>query len=352
MISKSDIFSIGDKKIGGESPCFIIAEVGLAHDGSLGSAHAFIDAIADTGADAVKFQTHIAIAESSPGEPFRVDSFPQDENRYDYWQRTAFSESEWFELKQHAEDKNLIFMSTPFSIDAVQLLRRLGIKVWKVGSGETNNLLLLDELAIGKEPLLLSSGMSYMQELDTCVARLVGQDVPILLMQCTNRYPCPPEKLGLNMIPYYMERFKIPVGFSDHSGEIGPILSAVTMGAKAVELHVTWHKDCFGADVKASLTIEDLSLLVKNIRIIECALSHPIDKDSMAEEMKDMRLLFNKGLVAKKNISKGEVINIDLIDAKKPCSGIPVYEYEKIIGKTANRDIPMGDSIGWKDFQR
>ena len=351
MMSSNGNFSIGDRKIGGESPCFIIAEVGLAHDGSLGSAHAFIDAVAHAGADAVKFQTHIASAESSPGEPFRVDIFPQDENRYDYWQRTAFSEGEWVELKKHAEDKGLVFMSTPFSIEAVQLLRRIDVKAWKVGSGETNNLLLLDELAKGKEPVMLSSGMSYMQELDTCVARLANQDVPVLLMQCTNRYPCPPEKLGLNMIPVYMERFKIPVGFSDHSGELGPILSAVTMGAKAVEFHVTWHKDCFGADVKASLTIEELSLLVKNIRILECALLNPIDKDLMAEEMKDMRLLFTKSLVAKSTILKGEVVAKKHLDAKKPCVGIPVLEYEKVIGRMSIRDITKGESISWNDLK-
>lgn len=351
MMSSNDSFSIGDRKIGGESPCFIIAEVGLVHDGSLGSAHAFIDAVAHAGVDAVKFQTHIASAESSPGEPFRVDIFPQDENRYDYWERTAFSEGEWVELKKHAEDRGLVFMSTPFSIEAVQLLRRIGIKAWKVGSGETNNLLLLDELAKGKEPVLLSSGMSYMQELDTCVARLVDQDVPVLLMQCTNRYPCPPEKLGLNIIPHYMERFKIPIGFSDHSGEIGPILSAVTMGAKAVELHVTWHKECFGLDVKASLTIEELSLLVKNVRLLERAFSSPIDKDSMAEEMEDMRLLFTKGLVAKTKIRKGEVVTKDHLDSRKPCVGIPVLEYEKVIEKIAIREIAMGASINWDDLQ-
>jgi len=351
MSSLQNEFFIDGRGIGIGHPCFVIAEVGLVHDGSLGSAHAFIDAVAHAGVDAVKFQTHIASAESSPGEPFRVDIFPQDENRYDYWERTAFSEDEWVELKKHAEDRGLVFMSTPFSIEAVQLLRRIGIKAWKVGSGETNNLLLLDELAKGKEPVLLSSGMSYMQELDTCVARLADQNIPVLLMQCTNRYPCPPEKLGLNMIPLYMERYKIPVGFSDHSGQLGPLLSAVTMGAKAVELHVTWHKDCFGADVKASLTIEELSLLVKNIRILECALLNPIDKDLMAEEMEDMRLLFTKGLVAKSMILKGEVVAKNHLDAKKPCVGIPVLEYEKVIGRIPLRDIAKGESISWNDLK-
>jgi len=348
-INKS--FYIGEREVGAEAPCLIIAEIGLAHDGSLGSAHAFIDAVAETGADAVKFQTHIASAESSPGEPFRVNVFPQDETRYDYWIRTSFTEKQWAGLKQHAEDKNLIFMSTPFSIEAVQMLRRIGVKVWKIGSGETNNILMLDELAEKNEPILLSSGMSYLKELDVSVKRLKDKDVPLLLMQCTNRYPCPPEKLGLNIISDYGKRYKIPIGFSDHSGEVGPCLAAVTMGAKAIEVHVTWHPACFGPDVKASLRLEGLSLLTKNVRIIEQAISNPVDKDLMAEEMNDMRLLFTKGLVAKCDIAKGETITKNNIDAKKPCAGIPVNEYEKIIGKSTNCFIEKGKSIDWKDIQ-
>jgi N,N'-diacetyllegionaminate synthase len=350
-MSSNDFFYVDKHKVGGDSPCYVIAEVGLAHDGSLGSAHAFIDAIAKTGADAVKFQTHIAEAESSPGEPFRVDIFPQDKNRYDYWKRTAFTKREWIELKQHSEDKNLTFMSTPFSVQAVQLLREIGVKVWKVGSGEVNNLLLIDELIAGNEPIILSSGMSFLNELDHCVSRIKNKNTPLLLMQCTNLYPCPAENLGLNMIPEYQNRFKIPVGFSDHSGEIGPILAAVTLGAKAVELHVTWHKDCFGADVKSSLTLDELSILVKNIRILDRANSNPINKDLMTEDMKDMRFLFNKSLVAKKNIIKGEFITKELIDAKKPCIGIPAYDYEKVIGKKSNRDISINETILWVDLE-
>ncbi|MBL11176.1 MAG: N-acetylneuraminate synthase [Acidiferrobacteraceae bacterium] len=342
---------IGEREVGENAPCLVIAEIGLVHDGSLGAAHAFIDAIATTGADAVKFQTHIASAESSPSEAFRVDVFPQDETRYDYWERTSFTEKQWAGLKQHAEDKNLIFMSTPFSIEAVEMLRRIGVKAWKIGSGETNNILLLDEIAKGNELVLLSSGMSYLHELEISINSLKDKNVPLLLMQCTSRYPCPPEKLGLNMISDYEKRFQIPVGFSDHSGEVGPSLAAVAMGSKAIEVHVTWHPGCFGPDVKASLTIEELSLLTKNIRIIETALSNPIDKDLMAEEMSDMRLLFTKGLVAKKDIAKGEIINIDHIDIKKPCTGIPVNEYEKIIGKSTVRYIAEGESIDWKDIR-
>jgi len=210
---------------------------------------------------------------------------------------------------------------------------------------------MLDEISQENEPVLLSSGMSYLHELEVSVNRLKDKGIPLLLMQCTNRYPCPPEKLGLNMISDYKKRFQIPVGFSDHSGEVGPCLAAVTMGAKAIEVHVTWHSGCFGPDVKASLTIEGLSLLTKNIRIIETAISNPIDKDLMAEEMNDMRLLFTKGLVAKNDITEGEVITKNHINAKKPCTGIPVHEYEKIIGKSASRFIEKGESIDWNDIR-
>jgi len=348
---KSQNIFIGDRKLGENAPCLVIAEIGLAHDGSLGAAHAFIDAISYTGADAVKFQTHMAHSESSPGEAFRVNIFPQDETRYDYWVRTSFTEKQWAGLKKHAEDKNLIFMSTPFSIEAVRMLRRIGVKVWKIGSGDANNILMLDEIAQENELILLSSGMSYLHELEISIGRLKKKNVPLLLMQCTNRYPCPPEKLGLNMIAEYEKRFQVPIGFSDHSGEIGPCLAAVTMGAKAIEVHVTWHLASFGPDVKASLTIEGLSLLTKNIRFIEAALSNPVDKDLMAEEMSDMRSLFTKGLVAKICIAEAEIITKDHIDAKKPSVGIPVHQYEKIIGKVASRTIEKGESINWKDIR-
>lgn len=342
---------IGKKLIGDSKPCLIVAEIGLAHDGSLGEAHAFIDAISKTGVDAVKFQTHIAESESSKDELFRVNIFPQDKTRYDYWKRTSFTETQWLELKKHTEEKGLIFMSTPFSLDAVKMLRRIGVKAWKIGSGDTNNLLMLDEIMKSHEPILLSSGMSYIEELDKIVSHLKNKKAQFLLMQCTNKYPCPPEKLGLNIISEYKNRYRVPVGFSDHSGEIGPCISAVTYGAKVVEVHVTWHKDYFGPDVKASLTLEELSLMTKNIRLVERAILNPIDKDILAKEMDDMRYLFTKGIVASKNIKKGEKIKKAHLDSRKPCNGIPVYDYEKIIGMQSLKTIKKGNPIKWKHLK-
>ena len=343
----SDFF-VGDRLVGESTLCLIIAEVGLAHDGSLCAAHAFIDAAAATGADAIK--THIAAAESSPQEGFRVKGFPQDKTRYEYWERTAFTEEQWRGLKRHAEEQKLIFLSTPFSNAAVALLRRIGIKAWKIGSGETNNILMLEEIALQSEPVILSSGMSSIDELDRSIDLLSSSGSPIMLMQCTSSYPCPPERYGLNLLDEYRRRYRIPVGFSDHSGEIAPGLAAVTLGAKAIEVHVTWSKQSFGPDAKASLTFEQFAELVKGIRLLERSLANKIDKDALAEEMREMRQLFTKGLVASGPIPIGTMLERHHFDARKPCIGIPVSDYKKVLGRVAKRPLSIGEFINWDDL--
>ena len=338
-------FFIGDKSVGDKSSCLIIAEVGLAHEGSLGIAHSFIDSVAESGADAIKFQTHIAENESSINEPFRVNIFPQDKNRYDYWLRTAFNEKEWFELKKHAEEKNLLFLSTPFSIEAANLLMRIGIKGWKIGSGETNNLMLLEKLSTFNLPILLSSGMSFMHELDCCIEFLKSKKIPTLLMQCTSSYPCSPKDYGLNLITELKERYSIPIGYSDHSGELSTPIAAVSLGAKAIEMHVTWSKEYFGPDSKSSLTFDEFRTSIKGIRKIEESLFNPIKKDEIAKNLREMRYLFTKGLIAAKNIKKGTYLTSENIESRKPCQGISAFKYHSILGKEATVDILKGEPI-------
>jgi N,N'-diacetyllegionaminate synthase len=344
-------FRIGSRDVGEGAPCLLIAEVALAHDGSLGAAHAYIDAAADSGADAVKFQAHIASAESSPDEQFRVKVFPQDATRYDYWKRTAFDEAQWLDLKKHAEKRGMEFLCSPFSGEAVQMLRRIGVRAWKIGSGETNNPLLLAEVAEGGEPVLFSTGMSYWEEIDAVGRALSARNVPWMVMQCTTRYPCPPEELGLTLIPEYARRYGAPVGFSDHSGEIAPGLAAVTLGAKALEVHITWHKKSFGPDVRASLTIEQFAELVRGVRLLETALAGKVDKDASARQLGDMRQLFTKGLVAREDIRPGEPIRIQQLDARKPCIGIPAADYESVVGRRARRQIQTGSRITRDDIE-
>jgi N-acetylneuraminate synthase len=219
-------------------PCTIIGEVSQTHDGSLGMAHAFIDAIALAGADAVKFQTHIAAAESTPSEPWRRRFSPQDETRYDYWKRMEFTEPQWHALKRHAEEKGLLFLSSPFSLQAVELLKRVGVAGWKVASGEISNVEMLDAMIATRQPIILSTGMSDLPEVEEAVARVRTARVPVAVLQCATRYPCPPEAVGLNVIEDYRRRFPEAVGLSDHSATIYPGLAAATLGIEVLEVHV------------------------------------------------------------------------------------------------------------------
>src|ERR1041384_1092075 len=175
----------------------IIAEIAQAHDGSLGAAHAYIDSVAQAGADAVKFQTHLAAAESTPSEPWRVRFSLQDASRYDYWKRMEFSEEAWRGGRSHAEDRGLRFLSSPFSRAAVELLARIGVAAWKIPSGETGSGDLLESVLNAGGPILLSTGMSDWDEIDGAVSRIRARGTPLAVLQCTSEYPCPPERIGL-----------------------------------------------------------------------------------------------------------------------------------------------------------
>ena len=249
--------------------CAVIAEVAQAHDGSLGMAHAFVDAAADAGATAIKFQTHIAAAESTAAEPWRTRFSDQDELRIDYWRRMEFSEQGWAGLRQHAGERGLAFLSSPFSMEAVELLERVGVAAWKVASGEVNNAPMLARMAAGGKPVILSTGMSTLAETDEAVARVREHDAPLAVLQCATSYPCPPELVGLNVIGELRERYGCAVGLSDHSASIYAGLAAATLGVEVIEVHLALSRRMFGPDVSSSLTTEELTQLVDGVRAIE-----------------------------------------------------------------------------------
>ena len=323
----------------GNGRCFVIAEVGLVHDGSLGLAHAFIEAIGGTEADAVKFQTHIAAAESTPTEPFRVPFSRQDRNRYEYWQRTEFTEQEWRGLADHAQEKNLIFLSSPFSLEAVDLLTRIGMPLWKIASGEVGNQQLIERVASTGQPVLLSSGMSPLSELDDAMSQVAAAGVRRAVLQCTTAYPCPPEKIGLNMLKVFRERYNCPVGLSDHSGTIYPGLAAATVGADVLELHVTMSREMFGPDVVASVTIEEFRRLVNGVRFIESMQAHPIDKDVAAKDLRSLRRIFTRSVVLKVTLETGTVLTEEHLTAKKPGTGIPAVRLQELVGRRLKRRV-------------
>lgn len=331
--------------------CYLVGEVALTHDGSLGQAHAFVDAIARAGADAVKFQTHIAAAESTPAEPFRVVFSRQDATRYAYWRRMEFSPEQWRELADHARARGLDFLSSPFSSEAVDILERAGVAFWKVASGEVGNGPLLDAMAATGRPVLLSSGMSPMDELDRAVQRVRTAGVHVGVMQCTTAYPCPPERIGLNLVEALRHRYGCSVGLSDHSGTIYPSLAAATLGADVVEVHATLSRELFGPDVVASVTTAELQDLATGLRFIERMLAHPIDKDAVAPDMEPLRRLFARSVVLRTALPAGTILQIGHLAAKKPGTGIPADRLPELAGRRLTRDLPADTLLTEEDLE-
>lgn len=333
------------------SSTYIIAEIAQAHEGSLGLAHSYIDALAETGVDAIKFQTHIAQAESSEFERFRVKFSYEDANRYDYWKRMEFTPEQWQGLKQHCEDKGMEFISSPFSVVAVQLLESLGIKRYKVGSGELTNFLMLDVIGRTGKPVILSSGMSDWAELDEAVHLMKAFGNPLSIMQCTTVYPTMPEHWGINVIELMKQRYKLPVGFSDHSSEIFASLSAVTMGAEILEFHVVFDKRMFGPDAKASLDLSQTRELVRGVRMIQKSLNHPVIKDDVSS-FNELKTMFGKSLAVNKPVFAGEIIKIEDLESKKPGNkGIPAKQYQYVIGKKWKTDLKAWDFVTLTDIE-
>jgi N-acetylneuraminate synthase len=332
--------------------CRIIAEIAQNHDGSLGTAHAYIDAVANTGADAIKFQTHIAAAESTRNEPWRVHFSRQDATRYEYWKRIEFTPTQWLELAEHARAKGLIFLSSPFSNEAFELLNALGMEAWKVGAGEITNLPMITRMAQTGRPVLLSSGLSGWEDLDTAVATVKSFHAPVGVFQCTSEYPCPPEKLGLNVIGELRERYGVPSGLSDHSGTIYAGLAAATLGAEMLEVHVTFSKECFGPDVAASITTGQLSQLVDGVRFIEKARSNPVDKEQLSHEFAGMRRIFGKSIVAARELPAGHQLVMEDLAFKKPGTGIPPSRVSDLIHRRLTRDLAADTQVTENDVEQ
>jgi N,N'-diacetyllegionaminate synthase len=314
-------------------------------------AHAFVEAIASAGADAVKFQTHIAAEESTPQEPWRVKFSPQDDSRYEYWQRMEFTKEQWLGLKQHADDLGILFLSTPFSDSAVDLLTEIGMKVWKVASGEVGNVPLLKRIIRSCDPVILSSGMSDWNELDAAVELVRQNGNPLAVLQCTSAYPCPPERVGLNMLDTLRQRYEAPTGLSDHSGDIFAGLAAVTLGAEVLEVHVTLSREMFGPDVPASVTTNELHKLVEGARQIERMNASPVSKEDVSDDLMQLRKLFTKSVVAGADLPAGTVLEADHLKLKKPGTGLAASHLQELLGRKLRRSLKTDEFLLLQDVE-
>lgn len=342
---------IGKKRINKQSLPFLIAEVGQHHEGSLSLAHAYIDAVASTGFDAIKFQTHIAEAESTYDEKFRVPISNEFKTRLDYWKKMEFTENEWGELSRHAKDKNLIFLSSPFSLEAFNLLSKLGIDAWKISSGEFFNPEIIEACMSSKKPILLSTGMSFFDEIDEIVKRFKNLGKEFLLFQCTTQYPSSLSNVGLNIVEDFRKKYDCLVGLSDHSGTIFPSLVAFSQMINALEVHVIFDKGMTSPDSSSSLTMKDLKFLRKARDSIFEINKGKVDKDKLVKTLVKNRDLFSRSLALKKRISKGEKILRENITLKKPGTGIKFSNLNQVVNKVANKDLSQNWLLEKGDFE-
>lgn len=330
---------------------YLIAEIAQAHEGSLGILHSYIDAVAKTGVQAIKFQMHIAEAESSIYEPFRVKFSKEDDTRFDYWKRMEFSLEQWKEIKKHCDDVGLDFICSPFSNLAVDWLEEIGVQTYKIGSGEVNNLLLLEKICATRKPIIISSGMSSFDELDKTVDFLKNKSVDFSILQCTTAYPTKPEQYGLNVINELKKRYNVSVGFSDHSAKVSTGIAAVALGAEILEFHVVFHREIFGPDAIASLTIEETKQLVESVNDIQSAIDNPIDKNNN-NQFDELKSIFEKSLAINKNLPENHIITFDDLESKKPKGyGISATDFQKVIGKKLNKEKLKWDFLTEEDIE-
>lgn len=327
---------------------FIIAEVGSVHDGSLGNALHLIDVAAECGVNAVKFQTHIAEAETLPNAP--MPPYFKGEPRFEYFKRTGFSLEQWKQLKQRCDECGVMFLSSPFSEEAVDLLERVGMSQYKIPSGEVTNLPMLEKIAQLNKPIILSSGMSSWSELDRAIETIRKYHNKLTVLQCATEYPCPYEQVGLNVMLEMRERYGLPVGFSDHTLTPYATFAAVTLGASVIERHFTFSRKMYGSDARHSLEPDEMADLVRGVRAIETMLANKVGKSDVSR-FQEMKSIFEKSLVAVVDIPIGTILKRNMIGIKKPGTGIPAARFNEFINKKVIRGVKPDSLLHEDDFE-
>ena len=324
----------------------VIAEIGSVHDGSFGNAIKLIEAVSDSGATAVKFQTHISEEETIINAP--APDYFDDETRFEYFKRTAFSPEQWKRLAEKAKSLGLVFISSPFSIKAIDLLEEIGVDKYKIASGEITNIPLLERASLTKKELIISSGMSDYFELEEAVNIIKNNTKNFSLLQCSSIYPCPPESVGLNVISELKEKFDVRVGFSDHTDGNTAAIAAVISGAEIIEKHFTFSKLMYGSDAFNAMEPDKFKDYCAQISLAKIIKDNPVNKNDLSS-YQNMKHIFQKSIVAACNIKAGTVIEQHHLAYKKPASGMPPKYYKKLLGKKITTDMNKDDLFS-EDF--
>ena len=338
---------IGDKIISKDSPTFIIAEAGVNHGGDMNLAKELVDIAAEAGADAVKFQafkTENLILENVDKANYQQKTTDHTESQYDMLKKLEISTEQNLELKAYCDAKNIIFLTTPFDEGSLEDLDSLDLLAYKIASTDTTNIPFLKKIAAKQKPVFLSTGMTYLAEVEQVIREILPINQQIVILQCTANYPIVDEEANLAVINTYKEKFPLFIGYSDHSVGIGASPYAVAMGAKVVEKHFTLDKDAEGPDHLASLSPSELSEFVKTVRQVEKYLGTGIKKPTFSE-IKNRQSL-QKCFVANQDIAKGEQFTEQNIIAKRTGGkGISPLYYQEVLQKTAHRDFKKNEII-------
>jgi len=334
------IVEIGPYKIGTGSIPVVIAEAGINHNGDIEIAKEMVHAAKEAGADIIKFQTHIAEAEMLKEKSLSGDAGSHvTSSLYEIMSKCSLSMQDHVDLMGEADKIGILFLSTPFSIEAVALLEKIGIVAYKIGSGEVTNTPFLKYVAAKGKPSLLSTGTATWEEVCRAVETIKTEVSEIILMQCTSNYPTAYENVNLGILDKMIEHFNIPVGLSDHCIGNYACFGAVARGASVVEKHFTLSRSLPGIDQKSSIEPHELKDLVKGVKAIALALG---DKKELNDEAKKVRYGFSESIVTIAPIKKGEEFKERInVWVKRPGSGIPSYELYNIIGKHALRNLPQ-----------
>jgi N,N'-diacetyllegionaminate synthase len=343
---------ISRKKIGDGYPCFVIAEAGVNHNGSPKLAMQLVDAAVEASADAVKFQTFKAtrlISSTAPKADYQKETTGAEEQQLEMVRRLEMSEEMTRSVAEHAANRGIIFLSTGFDEESIDLLDDIGVPAFKVGSGDITTLPFLDFIGRKGKPVILSTGMSYLEEVQRAVDTLLGAGCPaIALLQCVSSYPADPEAANLRAIQTLKETFHVPVGFSDHFLENEIAISAVSLGANIVEKHLTLDVNLPGPDHRISLTPERLKSLVKSIRLVETSRGDGVKRPTPGEQ--NVRDVARRSIVAACTIPTGATITRDMLAFKRPGTGISPEQWKDVASKRAVHEIPFDTLITMKDL--
>ncbi|HLV10338.1 MAG TPA: N-acetylneuraminate synthase [Halanaerobiales bacterium] len=341
---------INNRYIGDGHPVFIIAEAGSNHDGDLGQAKRLIDVAVEAKVDAVKFQTFTAdkIAARTDDEIMKLeDEYDTADNLYDLYKGLELPRKWQKELRDYAQEKGIIFLSTPFDYEAVDQLEELGIPAYKIASFECIDIPFLRYIAKKGKPIILSTGMADLGEIEESLETIYNEgNKQVILLHCGISYPMPVEDVNLAAMDTMGQAFQLPIGYSDHTLGISVPISAVARGAKIIEKHFTLDNNLPGPDHKFALEPDELKAMVKGIREAEAAIGSPIKRHIPVEEIHYHR--GRRSIFAVQDIPAGTKITTKMIAVLRPGIGLKPKYYDLVIGRTAQREIKAYEPITWE----